>query len=137
MTTPIFLDTSGLFALLNVDDEFHIAAKQTWHRLLEGLRRGEHTLLTHHSVVVESSALTGHRLGLAALRELHDGLLPVAEIVWIEEKLHRRATAAMFGASRRAVSLVDWLSFELMRDRRIQHAFTFDAHFAEQGFLPA
>lgn len=43
----------------------------------------------------------------------------------------------MFAAARREVSLVDWLSFEVMRDRRIRHAFTFDNHFVEQGFLPA
>ena len=134
---PVFLDTSALFALLDAEQRFHDDAKRTWDRLLAGVRSGQQRLLTHHAIIVESTALTARRLGIQAVRQLHDGLLPVVEVVWIDEKLHRRATAAMFAAARRNVSLVDWLSFEVMRDRRIRHAFTFDAHFKEQGFLPA
>ncbi len=137
MTVSVFLDTSALIALLNAEDRFHDDAKHTWDRLLAGVRTGQKLLVTHHAILVESSALIARRLGMRAVRQLHDGLLPVAEIVWIDEKLHRRATAAMLAAARRNVSLVDWLSFEVMRDRRIRHAFTFDAHFGEQGFLPA
>lgn len=134
---PVFLDTSAFYALLDAEQRFHGDAKQTWERLLSGARQAQTLLVTHQAVVVEVSVLTSRRLGLRAVRQLHDGLLPVAEIVWIDERLHGRATAAMFAAGRRHVSLVDWLSFEVMRDRRIRHAFTFDGHFREQGFLPA
>ena len=137
MTFPVFLDTSALFALLDAEDRFHDEARHTWDRVLAGVRARRQLLVTHHAVVVEASVLTARRLGMQAVRRLHDGLLPVVEVVWIDEKLHRRATAAMFAAARRNISLVDWLSFEVMRDRRIRHAFTFDAHFKEQGFLPA
>ena len=133
---PVLLDTSGLFALLDAEQRFHEDAKRAWDRLLAGARRDQPPLLTHHAIIMESTALIARRLGMRAVRELHDALLPVAEVVWIDEKLHRRATAAMFAAGRRNVSLVDWLSFEVMRDRRIRHAFTFDGHFREQGFLP-
>jgi len=37
-------------------------------------------------------------------------------------------------AARRQLSLVDCISFEVMRRRGIKTAFTFDDHFAEQGF---
>ena len=137
MTVSVLVDTSALFALLDAEDRFHESARHTWDRLLAGVHTGQTLLLTHHAIVVESTVLTARRLDMQAVRQLHDGLLPVAEVLWIGEKLHRRATAAMFAASRREVSLVDWLSFELMRDRRIRHAFTFDKHFKEQGFLPA
>lgn len=137
MTTPVLLDTSALLALLDARDPFHDEARPRWEQLLNGVRAGRHVLLTHHAVIVEASALIARRLGLRAVRELHDELLPIVEIVWIDEKLHRRATAAMFAADRRSVSLVDWLSVEVMRDRRIRHVFTFDADFTEQGFLPA
>ena len=136
VTNPVFLDTSALYALLDAEQRFHDNAKRTWEHLLSGTRIGQEFLVTHHAVVMEASALIARRLGPEAVRELHDGLLPVAEIVWINEKLHRRATAAMFAAGRRRVSLVDWLSFEVMRDRRIRRAFTYDGDFAEQGFLP-
>ncbi len=137
VTTPVFLDTSAFYALLDAEQRFHDHAKRTWDRLLSGVRQARPRLVTHHAVVVEASVLTARRLGMHAVRELHNGLLPIAEIVWIDEKLHARATAAMFAAGRRNVSLVDWLSFEVMRERRIRHAFTYDGDFAKQGFLPA
>ena len=136
VTTPVFLDTSAFYALLDAEQRFHDHAKQTWDRLLAGVRQERTPLITHHAVVVEATVLTARRLGVQAVRQLHDGLLPVAEIVWINEKLHARATAAMFAAGRRRISLVDWLSFEVMRDRRVRHAFTYDGDFEEQGFLP-
>jgi predicted nucleic acid-binding protein len=37
-------------------------------------------------------------------------------------------------AGQRDLSLVDFVSFELMRREGIRTAFTFDRHFAEQGF---
>lgn len=49
--------------------------------------------------------------------------------------LHQRALATLLGAGRREVSLVDWVSFLLMRELGIRHAFAFDRHFAEQGFV--
>lgn len=134
--TPVFLDTSALLALLDAEDPFHDDAKQSWERLLNAVRARQHFLLTHYAVVVESSALIARRLGVQAVRQLHEEMLPVAEVVWIDEKLHARATAAMFAAGRRKVSLVDWLSFEVMRDRRIRRAFTYDGDFEDQGFLP-
>ena len=133
MTTPVLLDTSAILALLDADDGFHTEARRVWDRLLEGMRRRQRSLVVHHAMVVESSALVQRRLGMRALREMHASLLPLAEIAWIDEGLHRRATAAMFASARREVSLVDWLSFELMRARRIRHAFTFDTHFRETG----
>ena len=36
--------------------------------------------------------------------------------------------------SRRKLSLVDCISFEIMRNSGIKTIFTFDSHFAEQGF---
>ncbi len=134
---PVFVDTSALYTLLDAEQRFHDHAKRTWDRLLASTRSGQQPLLTHHAIIMEATALIARRLGMQAVRELHEGLLPVAEVVWIDEKLHRRAAAAMFAAGRRQVSLVDWLSFEVMRDRRIRHAFTYDGHFREQGFLPA
>ena len=51
-------------------------------------------------------------------------------------EFHRVGIAALLSASRRNLSLVDCVSFEMMRHFGITSAFTFDAHFAEQGFQP-
>lgn len=41
---------------------------------------------------------------------------------------------ALLAPNRREVSLVDCVSFAIMRQRAMTRAFTLDAHFAEQGF---
>ena len=74
------------------------------------------------------------RLGLPALRSLHDRLLAPLAIVWVDELLHHAALAALLGAGRRRVSLVDWVSFEVMRRGGIDTALAFDPDFADQGF---
>lgn len=74
------------------------------------------------------------RLGRDATRILLEAILPVVEIVWIDRDLHAAAVSALLAAIRRRVSLVDWVSFELMRRHGIQTAFAFDRDFAVQGF---
>jgi uncharacterized protein len=107
----------------------HEAAKAAFEKLYA--RR--ETLTTHNYVVVETSALVRQRLGLAAERALHDELLTVIAVEWVGEDLHSSAVTALL-ASRGRASLVDRVSFELMRRRGIDTAFTFDRDFRGQGF---
>jgi len=37
--TPVFLDTSGLIAVVNTDDQSHALAEAVWHDLVEAMRR--------------------------------------------------------------------------------------------------
>lgn len=74
------------------------------------------------------------RLGPAAVRELHDILLRPVAVSWVDEDLHRAGLVALLGAGNRRLSLVDWVSFELMRREGIPTAFAFDRDFAAQGF---
>lgn len=134
MTTTVFVDTSALYALVDADDDCHSAAAGDWHRLLAGVEEGTVAGVTHYGVVLESSALVQRRLGMAAVGRLHDDMLDVLTVEWVDEALHTRAMAAMLAAARRDVSLVDWTSFELMRVRGIDHAFAFDADFDDRGF---
>lgn len=134
MTESIFVDTSALYAVLDADDEHSPQASALWEHLLSGIGSREFDGLTHYSIVVETSALVRRRLGMAAVRDFHDALLPALEICWIDRELHERAVAAMLGSKKRAVSLVDWTSFELMRIRGIERALAFDVDFRKQGF---
>ena len=126
----VFVDTSALYALLDYDDAHHPQAKGIWAQLLEA----EAPLLTHSYVLVETFALVQRRLGLEAVRALHDDLIPVLEVVWVEEDLHGEAVEALLAYGSRAISLVDWVSFLLMRRRGIRRAFAFDEDFEQQGF---
>jgi uncharacterized protein len=126
----IFVDTSALYALFDGDDMNHPAAAAAWPNIL----RPENVLVASNYVLVETCALLQHRLGLAAVRAFHDELEPVFSVEFVSADLHRSATAALLSASRRSLSLVDWVSFEVMRRLHIGAAFSFDTHFREQGF---
>lgn len=134
MSTPVFVDTSALYAVLDADDDRHADAASGWLRLLAGIENGVYSAVTHYGVVVESSALVQRRLGMAATRHLHDDLLAVLSVESVDGDLHGRAITALLAAANRGISLVDWTSFEMMRSRGIDHALAFDSDFDDQGF---
>jgi predicted nucleic acid-binding protein len=126
----IFVDTSALYAVLDRDDQNHPLAKTTWGTLLQ---ENEALIVTNY-VVVETTALVQHRLGMEAIRVLCGDILPALDVHWIGEDDHKHAQNALLAADRRKVSLVDCSSFHVMRSRMLRIAFAFDAHFREQGF---
>lgn len=127
----VFVDTSAFYALLDREDANHNRAKAAWSELL---RSGE-TLTTSNYVLVETSALVQRRLGLAALRAFSEDIVPVLTKHWIGEKTHASAIATVLTATRKKLSLVDCASFLVMREAGLHRTFTFDRHFAEQGFF--
>ena len=124
----IFVDTSALFALACDRDLKHREARLAFDRLLQAERR----LLTHSYVLSESMALLHRRLGRAAALALA-AETRAFDIEWIDEPLHNAAVDALHGAPR-GISLVDQVSFLVMRRRGIDEAFAFDHHFAAAGF---
>ena len=127
----VFVDTSALYALLSAPDAEHRAAVGEWAAIGER----QDSLLTSNYVLVETVALIGRRLGLQAVRDFQTDFVPVLHIAWVDQTLHERAVAALLTAGTRDLSLVDCVSFEVMRERGIETAFAFDAHFVQQGFL--
>ena len=128
-----FVDTSAIYALLDRSDQNHAEATRIWFDLLDENR----AMFTSNYVVVECCALAQNRLGMDAVRAIHDKILPVIEQQWIDEELHALAMASLLGASRRKLSLVDCSSFAVMRKEGAGAAFAFDAHFVEEGFVRA
>ncbi len=126
----ILVDTAAFYALIDARDPNHGRATSVISDLVEA----DETLLTHEYVVVETTALVQRRLGLGALRRFVDDLLPLVEIAWVDEDLHREAREALLAAGRRTVSLVDWTSFLVMRRHGVRRAFTFDPDFGAEGF---
>ena len=126
-----YVDTSAFLAILDADDKNHISGKQQWTELV----LAEATLVCSDYVLIESLALIQHRLGLAAARVFHEDIFPLLTIQWIDEPIYRAGMASVLTAARRDLSLVDCISFEVMRRLGIQSAFAFDKHFHEQGFI--
>jgi predicted nucleic acid-binding protein len=126
----IFIDTSAFYALLDRDDAHHSRAKKAWAELLKAV----HTLVTSNYILVETFALLQNRLGIEAARAFHDDVLPLINVEFVASAAHRSGVAALLSASRRDLSLVDCVSFEVMRSSGINTAFAFDKHFKGQGF---
>ncbi len=124
----VFVDTSALLAILDEDDRYHREAAETFRALMVGTE-----LVTHNYVEVETLTLARRRLDVGAVTRLTDRLLPAMTTIWIDEPLHRVALAAQRSAGA-SVSLVDAVSFEVMRREGIDQAFAFDADFEAQGF---
>ena len=123
----IFFDTSAIVALANRADQRHAEAKA----LLAGIDPG--SLLTHNYTITEAFALLHRRLGLAvALRFERD--LAQFQVVWIDRRLHESAVKNLARKGTRRSSLVDEVSFLVMRERGIDTAFAFDADFEREGF---
>jgi uncharacterized protein len=127
----IFIDTSAFYALLDRDDENHQKAKRAW----TGMLHSENTLVTSNYVLVETFALLQHRLGIDALRGFQDAIVPLVNVEFVSSEIHRSGVSALLSASRRNLSLVDCVSFEVMRTLEIKMVFVFDLHFEEQGFM--
>jgi predicted nucleic acid-binding protein len=96
-------------------------------------------LFTCNYVLVETYSLLQHRIGMAAVNALHNDVVPALQVVWVDESAHRRGSSALLAAGRRNLSLVDCVSFEVMRQLGLEEVFTLDPHFEEQGFnlIPA
>ena len=126
----VFADTSAFYALLVRTDPSHDAVRTAFARLL----RGGRPLWTTSFVIVETMALLQHRIGLAAARDFDEHVLPVVQVRWVDEPLYRLGTDRLWREDRRHVSLVDSVSFELMRIQGLSAALAVDPHFVEAGF---
>ena len=126
----VFVDTSAFLAVLDADDQQHERARRAWEQLIAG---GE-PLLTSSYVLVETFALAQRRLGMGAVRAFHEDVCPILAIKWVSDAVHHAGVEAMLAQGRRRLSLVDCVSFEVMRRNDVDRAFCFDGHFAEAGF---
>ena len=130
----VFVDTSALVALLDAAGTDHARAADAFRDLA-----GDE-IVTHRYVIAESAALVRRRLGPSSVADLVDGLLAPMTVLSLTDEVfdsvlnaHAEATGAT------GLSLVDRLSFALMRHEGITTAFAFDRDFVTAGFvvLPA
>jgi predicted nucleic acid-binding protein len=127
-----FVDTSALIAFLDADDPAHPACRQAWrHAVVE-----VEGLVTTDYVVLEAVAVAQRRWGLDVARTLVDEYLPLVEVVPVSPEDRTAALNALLSASRRRLSLVDCVSFTVMRRMGVHEYLGLDPHFGEQGFTP-
>ena len=93
-------------------------------------------IVTSNYILIETFALLQNRLGLGAVRGFQEDVVPILQVEFVSPEIHQAGMAALLSAGGRGFSLVDCVSFALMRDLGIRMVFTFDPHFKEQGFRP-
>lgn len=126
----VFVDTSAIIATMVCDDIMHTGAAAAWDHLLSSSAR----MATTNYVIVEACSVLQRRHGPLAVAHLRGLVTPVVAIHWVTREQHDAAFAALLAANRRDLSLVDCVSFAVMRETGIDTAFAFDRHFGEQGF---
>lgn len=127
---PVFVDTSGAYALLDATDPYHAQAKAAFLHA----ERTRLPLLTTNYVVHESWALIQARLGWEATGAWRDKLISRCEIVWVDERLHSLGEARCRQARERRLSLTDCVSIEVMQQRGLESFIGADEHFERAGF---
>jgi predicted nucleic acid-binding protein len=127
---PVFLDTVGLIALWDTDDQWHAAANAAYQEMVSRRR----STLTTSFILLEcgnTAARRTFRNDVCALRrglELRDELILPTHDDW------RAAWAAYEHGDAAQAGVVDHVSFAVMRRLGITEAFTNDRHFQAAGF---
>jgi len=126
----LFIDTSGFYALLVGTERDHRAVLDAFRVAAERGRR----MVTTNYVLVETTGLLQHRIGLAPVRDLEERILPLVTVHWVSSELHRRAVERLFRTDKRKVSLVDVMSFIVMDAEGLGDVLGLDPDFAAEGF---
>lgn len=130
----VAVDTGALLALASTRDQYHARARASAERL-----KTDGTRLTGHALVL--GELHGHllrRSDTTTARRVVNGLLHDAAFQWVDvgNDLMRRAVAGWIERfPDQRFSLTDAVTFEIMRESRLTHAFAFDQDFATAGFV--
>jgi predicted nucleic acid-binding protein len=129
--TPVFLDTVGLIALWDTDDQWHAAADDAYRQMMSQRK----SALTTSFVLLEcgnTAARCTFRNDVCALRqalERRKELIMPTDNDWSDAWAHyERGEAGDAG-------IVDHVSFAVMRRLGLSEAFTNDRHFKSAGFV--
>jgi uncharacterized protein len=128
----VFVDTSGLYALVERKDSHHVAARE----LVGGLARAGRRFVVTDYIVAETVNLANVRSGAhVAIRvlELIERSVGI-RIEWVGSARFDAAKAFYRRHADHAYSFTDCSSFVLMRELRLRQALTTDSHFSEAGF---
>ncbi len=124
----LFVDTSGILALIDRDDPAH-------DRVVAAFARGRDLpLVTHTYVVIETLAVARRRFGPLVAADIIDRVIPALEVTPVDAELHATAMRDNRAAIESSVSVVDRVSFAFMRREGIGSTIALGADFRTAGF---
>ncbi|MBN2580159.1 MAG: PIN domain-containing protein [Pirellulales bacterium] len=129
---PVFLDSSGLIAVIVTDDQWHSQAESVWEKLIAE----KTSLMTTDLILLEIGDTLSrfHQRSLAV--EIYDQLSKYQNVEIIPPTPKLIATGWQLYRNRpdKEWSVTDCISFSIMSQRSIQDAFAIDHHFEQAGF---
>jgi uncharacterized protein len=131
----LFVDTSGWFCYFVKADPHHGLAKG----LVHAARKRRRLLVTTNYVLTELIALLTNRQRMSKSLQVQYGNMmrtqPWIDAVHVDEVLDAEGWQKLADCLDKDWSLVDCVSFALMKGRRITEALTTDHHFEQAGFV--
>jgi predicted nucleic acid-binding protein len=128
--SAVFVDTVGLVALWDEDDQWHAAAEAAWKLVL--ISRSVPYITTY--VLAECANAAARRPYRSQVDLLRSQFETAGRLVRPTEEEWRRAWRDYTSGSAGDAGLIDHLSFLVMRRLAIFDAFTNDRHFKAAGF---
>lgn len=125
----MLLDTSGLFAMFDANDQHHQSAFEYFNVA--------NPKFCHNYVALEFISLAdarGHSRQQLLMFIGEITAQPDVTFVWVDPLMHGAAISMLMAQLDKRYSLCDAVSFLLMRDRRLREALTTDHHFEQAGF---
>jgi uncharacterized protein len=126
----VFLDTVGLLALWDADDQWHAVAEAAF----VGVGHEKALPTTTSFILLECANAAARRPFRQAVERLREQLESAGALVFPTNEDWHGAWASYRGGSAGQPGIVDYVSFTVMRRLGIQRAFTNDRHFREAGF---
>jgi predicted nucleic acid-binding protein len=126
---PVFADTSYYVALLGPRDRWHPRAVELSNNLLGRVVVTEYVLVEVAGMLCRGEDREAY---LTLLRDLDSDTL--TQIVPASKALFRQGVALFASRADKEWSLVDCISFVVMKQRRLTDALTADRHFQQAGF---
>jgi predicted nucleic acid-binding protein len=128
--TPVFLDTVGLIADWDNSDQWHAAASAVYADLL----RQQRPLCTTPLVLVECANASARRVYRPRVNALRQAFEQAGLLVEPTRAEWDAAWAAYDRGDAAQATVVDHVSFVVMRRLGLTEAFTNDRHFRAAGF---
>jgi uncharacterized protein len=128
----VFADTSGLYALVDKQDDHHRTAREVVQRLVQAGRKLVVTDYIIDETVTLAKARSGARVALRVL-DLIDQSAGI-RIEWIGAARFQAVKLFVRRHADHEYSFTDCSSFVVMRELKLHQALTSDGHFPEAGF---
>lgn len=126
----VFIDTSAIYALLNLKDENHTKAVNYY----EILKKKNAIIITTNYIIDETYTLLMIRKGQEFAVDFIDKLRITFNIFYIEKTDDDQAIEILKKYIDKNFSFTDAVSFHIMKSNNIKTAFAFDKHFIQAGF---